>query len=353
MTTPTTIPEPLIAQIRRGNRFLLTSHVNPDGDAVGSCLGLARVLRKLGKGATVWLRDPYPQIYAALPGSDRIHPGTEPPKGYPGTFSGVIVLECPSPERSGIAEHFGNLPVLNIDHHLGNEQYGAVNWVDTSAPAVGEMIVRMARHLRVDFDPDTANALYLTLVTDTGGFRFSNTGANAFEAAADLVREGASPSTVARWLYESQPAGAVRLLAEVLATLRLHHDERVATVRLTREMVARAGAQPGDAEGIIDHPRSIRTVEGVALLREVDDTTIKASLRSRGTVNVEKIARSRGGGGHPNAAGFKRDDLPVDGAGFARFETEIADALLGAITDAHAAADSAADDAEPEGDRPS
>ena len=243
----TKAPEDLLRKIRQGNRFLLTSHVNPDGDAIGSELGLARLLRSLGKGAVVWNRDPIPAVYRPLPGSERVHSGEQPPAGFPEKFDAVVVLECPSPDRTGLEAHVGSLPVINIDHHLGNQHYGAVNWVDSAAPAVGEMVFRLAQALKVTLDPETASCLYLTLVTDTGGFRYSNATPAAFEAAAALVREGAHPEQVAQWLYESQPESVVRLLGEMLQTLALHHGGRIATVRLDPEMFERAGASAATA----------------------------------------------------------------------------------------------------------
>lgn len=297
-------PEDLLRRIRQGNRFLLTSHLNPDGDAIGSELGLARLLRGLGKGVVVWNHDPTPSVYRPLPGSERIHVGEEPPAGFPDMFDAIIVLECPSPDRTGLEKFLPERPVINIDHHLGNQCYGAVNWVDSAAPAVGEMVFRLAQGLKVSLEPEVAACLYLTLVTDTGGFRFSNATPAAFEAAAALVREGAHPEQVSQWLYESQPLGAVRLLGEMLQSLELHEGGRVATGRLTRAMFEKAGAAPGDSEGLIDSIRSIAGVDAVALLREKEDGAHKISLRSRGEVDVEKIARHHGGGGHRNAAGF-------------------------------------------------
>jgi bifunctional oligoribonuclease and PAP phosphatase NrnA len=304
-------PEDLLRRVRQGNRFLLTSHVNPDGDAVGSELGLARLLRKMGKGAVVWNRDETPTVYKPLPGSERVHNGAEPPAGFPDVFDAIVVLECPGLDRTGLEDHLQSLPVINIDHHLGNQHYGAINWVDTAAPAVGEMIYRLAQGLKLTLDPETASCLYLTLVTDTGGFRFSNATAATFESAASLVRDGAHPEQVSQWLYESQPLSVLRLLGEMLQTLKIHEDGRIATVLLTPEMFAKAGASPGDSEGLIDYPRSIAGVEAVALIRRREDGTHKISLRSRGEVDVEKIARHHGGGGHRNAAGFV---LEGDGA---------------------------------------
>jgi phosphoesterase RecJ-like protein len=310
----TKAPEDLLRKIRQGNRFLLTSHVNPDGDAIGSELGLARLLRRLGKGAVVWNLDQIPAIYRPLPGTDRVHSGAEPPAGFPEKFDGIVVLECPSPDRTGLEQHLGALPVINIDHHLGNQHYGAVNWVDSAAPAVGEMVFRLAQALKIALEPEIASCLYLTLVTDTGGFRFSNATPAAFEAAAALVREGAHPEQVSQWLYESQPVAVVRLLGEMLQTLGLHQGGRIATVRLDPEMFARAGAEDGDSEGLIDYARAIAGVDAVALVRRRADGTHKVSLRSRGEVDVEKIARHHGGGGHRNAAGYSFDGAAGDTA---------------------------------------
>mgnify|MGYP006196292149 CR=1 FL=1 len=303
-----TAPEDLLRKIRSGHRFLLTSHKNPDGDSIGSALGLARIVRTLGKGAVIWFRDAPPSLYQALPGAERIHAGTEPPAGWPDKFDATIVLECPSLDRTGLEQALGERPIVNVDHHLGNQLYGEVNWVDSSAPAVGEMVYRLARGLKLEIDEATATCLYLTLVTDTGGFRFANSTPEAFEAAAALVREGASPEQVSLWLHESQPEAVLRLLGQMLASLEIHDGGRIATVELTPEMFERAGAGVGDSEGLVDYPRSIAGVEAVALLRHQQDGSLKLSLRSRGEVDVERVARHYGGGGHKNAAGCVVDE---------------------------------------------
>lgn len=298
-------PDKLLDAIREGERFVLTGHKRPDGDSLGSALGLARILRSMGKSVTVWNLDEAPTVYRRLPGSDRIHVGEEPPPGFPEAFSASITLECPSLERTGLGASLRELSILNLDHHLGNDHYGDINWVDTSAPALGAMIYRLAGALSVELDADTATALYLALETDTGGFRFANATADAFDAAAGLVRDGARVETVAHWLYDSRPLASVRLLGELLGSLELHRDGKIATVYLTDEMFERAEATAGDAEDLVDHPRSIEGVEAVALLRQLDGDGFKGSLRSRGGIDVEAIARSLGGGGHKNAAGFE------------------------------------------------
>ena len=131
----TKAPEELLKQLRAGHRFLLISHMNPDGDAIGSSLGLARILRSIGKGAVVWNHDEVPKLYRHLAGSERIHTGPTPPAGYPESFDAIISLECPSLDRTGVESVIEDIPIINIDHHLGNEHYGQVNWVDTAAPS--------------------------------------------------------------------------------------------------------------------------------------------------------------------------------------------------------------------------
>lgn len=326
MSTTTKAPEALLAKIRQGNRFLLTSHVSPDGDSIGSALGLARILRGMGKGAVIWCRDTVPAVYALLPGVDRIHTGEEAPGGYPEKFDAIVVLECPSLDRTGLDDKLTDLPILNIDHHLGNQHYGQVNWVDTAAPSVGEMVYRLAKSLNVTMTEDAANLLYLTIVTDTGGFRHSNATDIAFEACADLVRDGARPELVTRWIYENKPVAVLRLVAEMLRSLEIHDDGRIATVLVTTDMIEAAGADVSDTEGLIDYPRKIAGVEGVALLRERPDGKTKVSLRSRGEVDVEKVARAHQGGGHKNAAGFEMAGSPADN------RTAVVEALRGALT---------------------
>ncbi len=309
--TTTKAPEALLKRLRDDNRFLLTSHANPDGDAIGSEIGFARILRSLGKGAVIWNRDPAPTLLRELPGVARIHSGEEPPTGFPESFDAVVVLECPSLDRTGLEEHLGALPLINVDHHMGNEHYAAVNWVDPAAPAVGEMVFRLAQGLNVELDAQTATALFLTLVSDTGGFRFPNATSEAFAAGAALVREGARPEQVAEWLYESRPLSSIRLQGEMLQSLELHADGAIATALLSREMFERSGAKTSDTEGLVDVPRSIAGVRTVALMRQIGEDKFKISLRSKGAVDVEKIARATGGGGHKNAAGFVAEG-PLD-----------------------------------------
>lgn len=309
--TKTSAPLALLNELREGQRFLVTSHLSPDGDAVGSSLGLARLLCSAGKVAQVWLHDSVPTIYRHLPGCNRIHVGPKAPDALD-TFDGMIVLECPTMDRSGLEEIASSLKLINIDHHLGNSNYGAANWVDSAAPAVSEMILSLSEELRLRVDEKTANCLLLALVSDTGSFRFSNTTARAFDAASHLVRAGAQPTQIAGWLFESRSQTSLKLLQEMLSSLEMHQSGVLATALLTEEMFARSGASSADTEGLIDFPRSLEGVEAVGLIRSIDPGQSKVSLRSRGKVNVEEVARRYGGGGHKNAAGFRIDQPPAE-----------------------------------------
>jgi phosphoesterase RecJ-like protein len=311
-STEVTTPTALVDAARRGERFVITSHVSPDGDSVGTSLALQRILEGLGKTVVVWHRDLAPSIYRSLAGAERIHLGHEPPELLRGgSVDWLVALECPTPDRHGLGG-VSDLPTINLDHHRGNSFYGQAIWVDEEAPAVGEMVAQWARDLGTRIDRETANLLYLALHTDTGGFRFANATARAFGAAARLVDEGAQPEVVAGWLYERRPLASVRLLADALATLEIFGEGRIATVDLTPTMFTRAGATGADSDGIVDLPRSIAGVEAVALLRDLGDGTVKLSLRSRGEVDVESIARAWGGGGHKNAAGCTRSGTPAE-----------------------------------------
>lgn len=306
MSTDPPVPPPrqLLDLVASASRLLLCSHANPDGDAIGGELGLARLLRRLNKQVTIWNRDRHPTVFEVLEGVSEIHVGATPPNGYPGSFDLAVVLECPSLDRTGLEHELGaGPPLLNIDHHLGNELYGAVDWVDIGAPAVGEMVWRLALALGAPIEPATAQFLYLALASDTGGFRFSNATPLAFETAAAMVRAGAEPERAAFVLWEQRPAASMRLLAGLLDSLELHDGGAIATVVLSSETFRQAHAGAEDAEGLIDIPRSIAGVEAVALLREVPGAQLKASLRSRGELDVAAIANRHGGGGHRNAAG--------------------------------------------------
>jgi len=291
-----------VALLRRAKRVLITSHAAPDGDAIGSELGVLELVEALGGSARIVNRDPHPASLAFLPGLERIEVAPALPAGFESAFDLAVVLECPGLDRPGLSG-LDRLPLLNVDHHLANERYGVLDFVDEEAPAVGVMALEMAEAAGVGVSPAMATCLYTALVTDTGDFRYSNTTPRAFAAAARLVGAGAAPHVIAEGLHEHVPARVVRLTAAALATLELLAGGRLAVISCDRATLAATGARPEDTESLINIPRAIDGVEVAALVKAFADDGVRVSLRSRGAVDVQAVARRFGGGGHRNAAG--------------------------------------------------
>lgn len=287
-------------RIHSGSRFLITGHRNPDGDAIGSALALQGILRGMGKDARVVVRDSFHRSLHHLPGaSDVVISDTLPE--YPRAWDALFTMECPDPERTGYAILPG--PVVNIDHHLGNTMYGEVNYVDLDAPSVGEMILQLNdRELGQPLNPAIAAAMYVSLASDTGFFRYTNTTLRTFQAAEKMVQAGADPGEISLWLNESNSLGSIRLLGLCLNTLRIEHDGTIATLELTRKLFAEAGAEPEDSEGLVNWGRSIDGVRVAALFKEANGGT-RVSMRAKPGVDVQAVAATFGGGGHKAASG--------------------------------------------------
>jgi phosphoesterase RecJ-like protein len=302
MSEVTRDPAAALARLKRARRVLVTSHTAPDGDAVGSELGFAELARQLGLEVAIFNRDPSPASLAFLPGVQTITVAGELPGGFERDFDLAVVLECPDLERPGFSG-LDRLPIVNIDHHLENARYGELNYVDEEAPAVGEMVLAMAELSNAAVTETMATNLYAALATDTGDFRYSNATPRAFSAAARLVEGGARPAEIADQLWEQNPARIVRLTAAVLSTLELVADGRLAVITCDRRMLEAAGAFPEDTENLINIPRGIEGVRVAAFFKAFRDGSVRVSLRSRGNLDVQSVARVFGGGGHRNAAG--------------------------------------------------
>jgi phosphoesterase RecJ-like protein len=302
MSEVTRDPRAALARLSAAQRVLITSHAAPDGDAIGSELGLAELAAALNVATVIVNHDPVPAALAFLPGLEAVTVLPALPDGLEQDFDLAVVLECPGLDRPGFAG-LERLPIVNIDHHLENDRYGEVNYVDEDAPAVGEMVLAMAEAAGVTVTATMATNLYTALVTDTGDFRYSNTTPRAFTAAERLVRAGARPHRIAEALWEHVPVRVVRLTADLLATLELLADGRVALVWADRAMLERTGAHPEDTENLINLPRSIDGVRVAVMLKAFKDGAVRVSLRSRDDTDVQAVARRFGGGGHRNAAG--------------------------------------------------
>lgn len=300
----------VVERIRSGRNFLITSHRNPDGDAIGSSLALQGILRKMGKTAKVVVRDPFGKPLQNIPRSEEVLISDSLPPDYPGAYDAMFTMECPDHERTGFKVLPG--PVINIDHHSGNTMYGQVNYVDLEAPAVGEMVLQINRHLGVPLDRDIAIAAYVSLATDTGFFRYTNTNMRAFNAARQLVEAGVEPGQVSLWINESQSPGSIKLLGFCLTTLRVSKDGKIATMELPRRFLRDAGASSEDSEGIVNYGRSIDGVLVSALFKETDNG-VRVSMRAKPGVDVFSVAKMFGGGGHKAASGCTIP-LPMDQA---------------------------------------
>jgi phosphoesterase RecJ-like protein len=286
--------------LRERSFFLITSHARPDGDALGSELGLALALESLGKRAEVVNHDPHPATYDELPGIDRILVSDSAPQR---NYDAAIVLECGDVARTEVSG-LDKIPLVNIDHHVTNSNFGVVNWNDTSAAAVGEMVFRLLQTLGARIDPAVATNLYIALFTDTGSFQYGGTTPQSLETAAALVRLGADPSFAARIVYNSNPYEKIQLLGLVLQTMERDVSGRIAWIRLTDEMLLRCGAQSSDAEGFVNYPLSVKEVRVSAFIRENGPGAYRVSLRSKGSIDVATVAHRFGGGGHTNASGL-------------------------------------------------
>ena len=300
----------LLELIRQRDSFFVTSHARPDGDALGSALGMMYLLEAMGKRVVVGFSDPIPAVYRWMPGIELIqgrlcdHPDA------------AIVLECDRVERTGFrTEDFAAMAAgltINIDHHLSGRPFADFNWIDPKACAVGAMVYDIAVASGVKISPEMATCLYTAVLTDTGSFTYPSTVASTFALAVHLVESGADASAIAKQVYFSNPEGKVRALGAALGTMRIENG--VAWAWITEEQMDRAGAVVEDCEGIVNSLSGIADVEVAIFLRELPPgDQFRLSLRSRGNVDVAEIASRFGGGGHRNASGCTLEG-PLDSA---------------------------------------
>ena len=288
--------------------FLVTSHARPDGDALGSALGLMHLLDGMGKQVTVAFDDPIPAIYSWLPGVERIQ------RVLASAPDAAIVLECDRIERTGFElQAFAAMQaglLINIDHHLSGRPFADFNWIDPEACAVGAMIYDLAVASGAKITPAMATCLYTAVLTDTGAFTYPSTTAATFALAEHLVESGADPSAIARKVYSSNRAAKIRALSVALGTMQIENG--VAWAWITVEQMEQTGAVVEDCEGIVNYLIGIEEVEVAVFFRELETDPahedpaggqFRLSLRSKGKVDVAEVAARFGGGGHRDASG--------------------------------------------------
>jgi len=301
------VPEEVVEILSRKDRFVILSHINPEGDALGSSIALAIALKQLGKNAEVFNKDGVPSVYRFLPESRIVRKLNELTCE---ADTVVIIVDCNNPERVGIKEDINCNLSLVIDHHETEDDFGDVRWIEPRSPATGVMIYHLLRSLNVRITYAIATNLYTAISIDTGSFRYSNTTAETLLIGAELIRHGANPAYIAERLYESWSRNRFMLLIEALNTLEIKRIQNrntsltVAITTITADMFKRTETDSSDTENFSNFPRMIDDVQISAMFRETEENKWKASLRSKGDVNVAVIASVFGGGGHRNAAGF-------------------------------------------------
>lgn len=304
--------EQVLQQLRSAEKLIVVTHENPDGDALGSLLAMHDILLALGKDVVKFIDKhelPPPPEYRFLPLGDAL---TEPPADLDQRTA--VFLDCGNLERNP-AEAFRRpgMQIVNIDHHHDNTRFGTVNLVDPEASCTAEIVWDLMGELGVSPTPEIAQALYVALITDTGRFMYENTTSSAHRMAAELIAAGVQPQGIYRQVYEDVPYGKVALLARGLAKIQRYDEGRLTLTELSAGDFAAAGALESYSEGLIDHLRAVEGTAVAALVRDrlsngSQEGSRKVSLRANDErIDVSRIARAQGGGGHRRAAGFSTD----------------------------------------------
>jgi phosphoesterase RecJ-like protein len=300
--TETTNNQDAVQRIREAlvarQRFLITSHVKPDGDSIGSQLAMAYALRALGKEVRLVNRDPAAPGLFAFPGVEDI----EIADHVEGDYDALIVMECGDLTRTGVTG-LERYYTINIDHHPGNTGFGAINWFDGKAAACGEMVFDVIRALGVPLTREIAVHIYVAILTDTGSFHYSSISPRTFDICRQAMEAGVDPVFVARSVFDSNNIGRLRLFGAVLGSVELEAGGRLAVIYLDRAMARAAGGTYDDTEGLINLPLTVKEIQAVVFFKEWEPGQYRVSMRSKGTIDVGAVAAGFGGGGHKNASG--------------------------------------------------
>jgi len=292
--------------LKKGKRFFLASHKDPDGDAIGSLLALGEALLLSGKEVVLFNEGPIPDSMSFLVGVQRIVNTFNPESES--EFDALCILDCGKLERlGGISSNIHNIkPLINVDHHANNSQFGDLNLVDTHSSSVGEIIYRLIKLADLPMNENIAENIFVAIQTDTGSFRYGNTTREAFIIASEMLEWGVSPWKISRKVMDEYSLKKLRLLELTLKTIEIFHAGKVGLITVTQQMLSKTKADNFDSERFVDYPRFISGVEIGALIKELGKDYYKFSLRSNDWVNVADLAYHFGGGGHPKAAAFTR-----------------------------------------------
>jgi len=281
-------------KIKESNNIVLISHVNPDGDALGSSLSIYNILKKMGKNVKIVNTTDLPSYLDFLPNYNKVT------KTLPKKIDLMISFDCGSFDRLGIEEKPEFL--INIDHHISNTNYGDINLIEEAA-STSQVVFNILEANNIEIDKESAICIYTALVTDTGNFQYESVTSEVFRVASELVKCGVEPQFVSKMLYERDRLSRLRFIAKALDTLELFLEAKVGIVEVTNEMMQKTGAIKDDTDGLVNMVRKLEPVEVAVMLREEENGSIKISLRSKNYVDVSKIAVKYGGGGHIRASG--------------------------------------------------
>lgn len=285
--------------INNNDDFLIASHENPDGDAIGSMAAMGFILKNLGKNFSIFSEIRIPEKYNWLE-----MPGTIVNEYHPGGYSCIFILDCGNFQRTSKKLYTRAAePVINIDHHQGNPGFGSINWVDVSFSSVGEMVASLAHKLNLELTGPLAEGIYLAVVSDTGFFSFGNTSPQVHELSAKLIRGGINPGLINAKILNQWTVGRLHLHGMAMQKASFYLNGRMGVLSITRKMLDETGTTPGDCEGMVNTVKNVKGVDVALSLREDKPGRVKFSLRSTGNIDVQRMAAELHGGGHKNASG--------------------------------------------------
>jgi bifunctional oligoribonuclease and PAP phosphatase NrnA len=297
----------------KGNkRFLVTSHQNMEGDAIGSMLALAELLKVAGKQVVLFPPEDTPEAFEFLPGAAKLKRNKNPNRMK---YDIACFVDCTDPGRLGdaIAGICKSKPIINIDHHISNTRFGWVNWVEPEASCSGEQIYRLFKKMNLQIGKKAALYIYIAILTDTGSFKYSNTTSDTHRIAAELISHDIKPTDIYRRIYEQTPKSRLKLLSAALSTIDTTKDGRISWMMITAAMLKKYSAHVDDTQDFINFPRSIKGIKIAIAFKQISKDTIKVTLRSNDGVDVNKLAKAFNGGGHASASGctVKADMAPA------------------------------------------
>ena len=300
----------IIKEIKKYSRFLVTSHIDVEADALGSELALTSLLRKLGKSAFIVNVSPTPAGYKFLPGVKKIFSfSAQDVKCYQRlnsmNFEAVCVIDCSTRQRIG---HLANLldndvPIINVDHHLDNTNFGRANWVDFKASSAGEMVYHLFKAAGVRLDRNDALNIYTAILTDTGSFRHANTRSSTLKISGELLKFGIEPDKVYAQVYENSSVQDMAIIIKIISTMRFAAGNKLAWIEIGQREFNKIKGKPEILDRILDFAKLAKTVKVVIMFCQLNQRLTKLSLRSKSPIDVQKIAKGYGGGGHKRAAG--------------------------------------------------